>query len=82
MNKVIVLVQEYNVSPEKFIGHQEIGLHMIFDIKLSENFRRKARMVAGGHTTKTPSFVTYISVVSQYLVRIMLMIAALNDLDL
>ena len=25
--------------------------NMIFDIKLGENFRRKARYVAGGHTT-------------------------------
>ena len=82
MNKVIVLVQEYNVSPEKFIGHQEIGLHMIFDIKVGEKFRCKARMVAGGHTMKTPRSVTYSSMVSRYLVRIMFMIAALNNLDL
>ena len=58
MNKVRVALQEYNVSPEKFIGHQEIGLHMIFDIKLGENFWRKAIMVAGCHTKKTPSSVT------------------------
>ena len=55
---------------------------MIFDIKLGENFRRKARMVDGGHTTKITSYVTYSSTVSRDLVRIMLMIAALNDLDL
>ena len=82
MNKVIVAVQESNFSTEKLIGHQEIGLHMIFDIKLGENFRRKAIIVAGGHTTKTPSSVTYSSVVSQDLVRIMLMIAALKYLGL
>ena len=75
-------MQEYNVSRKKMIGHQEIGLYMIFDIKLGENFRHKARMVAGGTTTKTPSSITYIYVVSRYLVRIMLMIAALDDLDL
>ena len=39
-------------------------------------------MVSGGHTTKTPSLVTYSSVVSRDLVRIMLMVAALNGLDL
>ena len=55
---------------------------MIFDTKLGENFRRKARMVAGGHTTKTPSSVTYSSVVSRDSVQIMLTIAALNNLDL
>jgi hypothetical protein len=58
MEKVRVAVQESNTTPDKLIGYQEIGLHMIFDIKLRENFRRKARMVARGHTTKTPSSVT------------------------
>ena len=55
---------------------------MIFDIKLGENLRRKAIMVAGGHTTKTPSTVTYSSVVYRDSLRIMLMIAALDYLDL
>ena len=39
-------------------------------------------MVSGGHTTKTPSLVTYSSVVSRDLVIIMLMLEALNSLDL
>ena len=34
-------------------GYQEINCHMIFDIKMGENFRRKARMVADGHRTET-----------------------------
>ena len=61
-NKLRLAVQESNVSLDKLIGHQEIGLHIIFDINIGENFRRKARMVAGGHTTKTASYVTYSSV--------------------
>ena len=39
-------------------------------------------MLAGDHTAKTPNLVTYSSMVPQDLVRIMLMVAALNDLDL
>ena len=31
-------MQESNFSPEKLIGYQEIGMHMIFDIKLGDNF--------------------------------------------
>ena len=54
---------------------------MIFDIKFAENFRRKARMVAGGHMTVTPSALTYSSAVSRDSVRILLTIAALNDLE-
>jgi hypothetical protein len=33
------------------IGYQEVKCHLIFDVKMGENFRRKARFVAGGHTT-------------------------------
>ena len=39
-------------------------------------------MVADVQTTKTPSSVTYNFVVLRDLVRIMLMVAALNNLDL
>ena len=44
-----------NVPP----GYQEVKCHMIFDVNLGENFRRKVRMVAGGHTTTAPSLLTY-----------------------
>ena len=62
-------------------GYQLVNCHMIFDIKMGENFRRKARMVAGGHQTSTPSTITYSSVVSRDSVRIALTIAALNNLQ-
>ena len=47
-----------------------------------ENFRRKARFVAGGHTTDTPATLTYASVVSRESVCIALTLAALNDLEI
>ncbi len=53
---------------------------MIFDIKM-EDFRCKARLVAGGHMTKAPTTITYVSVVSCETVRIALLMAALNDLN-
>ena len=53
---------------------------MIFDVKM-EDFRRKARYVAGGHTTKASATLTYASVVSREKVQIALTLAALNDLD-
>jgi Reverse transcriptase (RNA-dependent DNA polymerase) len=62
--------------------YQKIRCHRIFDIKLGENFRRKARFGAGGHTTETASSLTYSSVVSRDSVCIALLIAALNGLDL
>ena len=45
-------------------GHQFIRCHMIFDIKM-EDFRRKARLVAGGHMTDAPLTITHASVVSR-----------------
>jgi Reverse transcriptase (RNA-dependent DNA polymerase) len=75
------------VSPEQartanelsMIGYQEIRCHVIFDVKM--DFTRKARFVAGGHTTDTPSSITYSSVVSRDSVRLAFLIAGLNDLD-
>ena len=61
-------------------GYQEIKCHMIFDVKIGENFRRKSWLVAGGHTTETPATLTYSSVVSRDSVRIALTMAALNGL--
>ena len=62
-------------------GYQQIKCHMIFDVKMGENFRHKARFVAGGHTKETPLSLTYSSVVSQDSVRIILLITALNGLQ-
>ena len=61
------------------IGFQEIRCHVIFDVKM--DFTRKARFVAGGHTTDTPASITYSSVVSRDSVRLAFLIAGLNDLD-
>jgi len=54
--------------------------HMIFDIKL-DGFRRKARLLAGGHQTKPPANVL-MYVVLRETVRIAFTIAALNDLQI
>ena len=59
---------------------QEIRCHLVFDVKM-EDFRRKARFVAGGHMTDAPATLTYASVVSRETVRIALTLAALNDLE-
>jgi hypothetical protein len=61
-------------------GHKKIPCHMIFDIKMTD-FGRKARLVAGGHVTEAPAAMTYASIFSHETVRIALIIAALNSLD-
>jgi hypothetical protein len=69
-----------NEGEEPPPGYAPMNCHVIFDIKL-DGFKRKARLVAGGHQLETPSVVTYSSVVSSETVRIALTIAALNDLE-
>ena len=61
------------------IGFQEICCHLINDEKM--DFTRKARFVAGGHTTYTPASITYSSVVSRESACLAFLIAGLNDLD-
>jgi hypothetical protein len=63
-------------------GFQRTKCHMIFDIKMGENFRRKARLVANGNETEEPAALTYSSVVSRDSVRIALIIASMNQLEI
>ena len=87
MSKVLIAFEKLEVSPEEMRrgqvrpGFQEIKLHWVFDVKMDDNFTRKARLVAGGHTTETPNAMTYSSVVSRDSVRLAFMLAALNNLD-
>lgn len=80
MRNVRIAFEEYDGDMGALAkkGYKELGMHLIFDIKMGENFRRKARLVAEGHKTSTPSSITYSSVVSRDSVRIALTIAALN----
>eukprot|EP00978_Attheya_sp_CCMP212_P017505 scaffold46664_cov63-Attheya_sp.AAC.6 len=82
MKNVRIAFEEYDDNPEELIGYEEITGHLVFDVKLGENFRRKARYCADGHKTGAPSSVTYSTVVSRDSVRILLTIAALNDLKI
>ena len=69
--------KQHDIPP----GLQQIHCHMIFDVKVGENFHWKAWCVAGGHTTETPASLTYSSVVSHNTIHIALTIAALNNLQ-
>jgi ribosomal protein L31E len=80
MSKVRVAFQVLDDGETIPPAHQMIRCHMVYDVKM-ENFRRKARFVAGGHMTEAPATITYASVVSRESVRIALTLAALNGLE-
>ena len=82
MPKIIAAVDGHEGNVNDLVGHQQITGHMIFDVKLGENFRRKARYVAVGHKTDTPLLVTYSTIVSRDSVQICLTIAAMSDLEI
>ena len=80
MKNVRVAFQILDENEEVPIGYNFIRCQMIFDVMM-EDFRRKSRLVAGGHMTDTPVAITYASVVSREIVRLALMLAALNALE-
>jgi len=82
MQNVRVAFELCEGNPHDLVGYQEVRCRIIFAIKLGENFRRKSRYVAGGHTTDAPSSITYSSVVSRDSVRICLLLAALNGIEI
>jgi hypothetical protein len=63
MNDVMIAFQVLEDTEDVPIGHEYVKCRVIFDLKM-ENFRRKARLVAGGHMTSPPAAATYASVVS------------------
>ena len=81
MHNVKIAFEEFNGEISNIPpGYKKVDCHIIFDMKMGENFRRKARIVAGGHKTVTLAALTYASVVSRDSERICLTITALNDL--
>jgi hypothetical protein len=58
MNNVHISFKVLNGEEAIPPTYQEIRCHMIFDVKM-EDFRRKVRFVAGGHTTDYPHVMTY-----------------------
>ena len=80
IKKIVDAFQKHDDDPTELIGWKKLTCHMVYDIKISENFYHKAKYVADGHKTEAPVSVTYSSVVSRDSVRICLTAAALNDL--
>ena len=62
-------------------GYTKLNCHLIFEVKLSEIFRRKSKFVADGHRAKAPKSISYSTVVSHDSVRIAFLLAVLNNLQ-
>ena len=60
-------------------GFQFAPLRMIFDVKV--DLRRKARLVIGGHVVDSSGNEVYASTMKSVSARVLITIAAANDLD-
>ena len=59
MENVRTYFELYEGNMEDFPpGYQEVCWHITFDVNMGENFRRKSRMVVGGHKITTSHFLT------------------------
>ncbi|KAL7581422.1 hypothetical protein ACA910_022004 [Epithemia clementina (nom. ined.)] len=79
LGKVRVAFQPLDQGSPPPSGYQQIPYHWVFDIKM--DFTRKARLVARGYKVESPPASTYSSVVSRDSIRIIFLVAALNDLN-
>ena len=63
-------------------GYQKLTCHLIFEIKLSENFRRKVRFVADGHMHPVKPSLSYSTIVPHDSVCIAFLLEALNSFEI
>ena len=75
-----VAFEHYQGNTSDLVAYEEITGHFIFDVKVSEKFRIKERFVSDGHLVETPESITYSTVVSRDLVRILILVPPTNYL--
>jgi hypothetical protein len=85
MNEEIDSLQKFNtfkdVGKVHFLeDHMKIIVHFVFAVK--HDLRHKARLVAGGHLTDPTTDGTYSTFVSLRSMRIAILAAELNNLDI
>jgi hypothetical protein len=86
VNLELLQLDEYDTFDDRGLNpvldpeYKIIRLHLVFDCK--HDYRRKARMVAGGHMTDPPKDSTYSSVVSLRSLRTVMFIGELNGMTM
>ena len=80
MKNVRPAFETYEGEVKDLIGYQKIKCHFVFDVKLGEGFRRKARLVGGGHLTDPSKDNPYSGICNIRHIRICIFLAELNGL--
>ena len=63
-----------------YTTYQKLPYHMVFDVKF--DLRRKARLVEGGNFQEGPKDESYSGVISLTVIRILFLLATINNLQL
>ena len=79
MSNVMIAFKILDDNEGTPVGYSLAKVHMVFDVKMDGTF--KARLCKDGHLTEDPEGSRYAGVVSRESVRIALIYAALNDID-
>jgi len=83
MTNVRIAFAEFDKSFSDILpGYKKLNCHIIFEVKISENFRRKALFVADGYLTNKSSSFVYSTVNSRNSARVAFVVAVLNDLKI
>ena len=54
-----VVFETFEGRIEDLVGYQEISGHLVYNVKLGENFQQNTRFVSDMHLVDSPSFITY-----------------------
>ena len=77
----MVIFKEYYGNVSDLVCYYQITGHLLFDIRLGENFSRKVRYCSAVNNTG-PEFFTYITIVDWYSVSNIMFIVAINDIQI
>ena len=80
LTNVTIVFEKINDANGAPIGHKQIPIQMIFNIKM--DFTGKAQLVVGGHVTDPATSSTYSNVVVRDSMRITLTLIALNNCNI
>lgn len=80
MKDNLIAFEDHKGDLSSFKRFRETSGHLVFDLKLGENFRHKVRVCADNHKTDAPPSVIYSNIDFLDFVCIILLVKALNKL--
>ena len=77
----MVIFKEYDGNVSDLVCYYQITGHLLFEIKLGENFSRKVRYCSAVNNTG-PDYFSYINIVDWYSVSNIMFIVEINNIQI